>query len=224
VAKEIAAAHQDAIKALFDKMDSNGNGKLELEEFKSVVSVYNGEAMDVGKFMDWYDCNAEPNGSLDLDEFGWYLADIAWNMKADKDGASGLMPVVISHFSKLADADPKARKADDGELTEMMAKEIAASHQDAIKALFDKLDANGNGTLEVEEFKGVVSAYNGEEVDVKQFMEWFDCNGTPNGTLDFDEFAWYIADVAWSLKAEFGNPKDKVPQVVVEFTRLAEAA
>ena len=63
--------------------------------------------------------------------------------------------------------------------------------------LSHSLDADSDGHLVAGELKDVVSKYNGEAFDEKQFFEWFDVHGTggkPDSQLDLKEFGWYLAD------------------------------
>ena len=90
-----------------------------------------------------------------------------------------------------------------------------------IKTLFEKLDANGNGSLTMDEMKGVVSRYNGEGVDEKQFMEWYDCRGERDGKVSLMEFSWYLADVALSF-GEREDAKKALPGVIDLFSKLDE--
>ena len=58
---------------------------------------------------------------------------------------------------------------------------IIADSLNAIKALFEKLDADGDGSLDKSELKEVVSKYNGETFDEAQFFGWFDVHGVSAG-------------------------------------------
>ena len=54
---------------------------------------------------------------------------------------------------------------------------ITAGSLDTIQTLFEKLDADGDGSLDKSELKEVVSKYNGETFDEAQFFGWFDVHG-----------------------------------------------
>ena len=101
--KAVAAQHKDALQALFDKIDTSGDGKLQVSEFKGVVEECSGD-IDEANFMGWYDTNGTANGTLDFDEFGWYMADTAWNLEPSIEGASGKLPGVIDFFDGEQDA------------------------------------------------------------------------------------------------------------------------
>ena len=72
-----AAPFMDKIKELFDKLDEDGSGDLDGDEMKEVVGLFQGSAFDEEEFMSWYDAHGESDGTIDLREFGWYLADCA---------------------------------------------------------------------------------------------------------------------------------------------------
>ena len=93
---------------------------------------------------------------------------------------------------------------------------IIAGHEAAIKTLFKKIDADGDGHLVAGELKDVVGKYTGEAFDEKQFFEWFDVHGaggTPDSQLDLKEFSWYLADIAEG----FGDKaKSILPSIITE--------
>jgi hypothetical protein len=91
-----AAPHMAAIKALFDKLDISGTGKLSMDELRDVVAFYEGSEFDEASFLQWYDTNHaiqverlgamrldkmeatdSSDGELDLTEFSWYLVEAA---------------------------------------------------------------------------------------------------------------------------------------------------
>ena len=122
--KAIASQHEEALRALFDKIDADSDGTLQVAEFKGVVEECTGD-IDVDKFMKWYDTNGSANGTLDFAEFGWYMADTAWNMEASVDGASGKMPGLIEWFTEELDTINAAAKEGEAEAP-TVAEEAAA--------------------------------------------------------------------------------------------------
>lgn len=69
---------------------------------EDVVALYQGEAFDKDSFFEWYDVHHTgstengPDGSLDLREFGWYIADCA-------SCEDARMPSVITAFGEAID-------------------------------------------------------------------------------------------------------------------------
>jgi len=194
--------HEAKIKALFKKIDGNSNGYLVTSELKDVVSKYTGEAFNDKQFFEWFDVHGaggEPDSQLDLKEFGWYLADICEGFDETPHKA---MPEVIQKFEELIAGPEETRYGG-----------IIGGHDAAIKALFDKIDANNNGYLAASELRDVVSKYTGEAFDENQFFGWFDVHGAggnPDSQLDLKEFGWYVADIAEA----YPKPSEHVAAIV----------
>jgi len=194
--------HEAKIKALFKKIDGNSNGYLVTSELKDVVSKYTGEAFNDTQFFEWFDVHGaggEPDSQLDLKEFGWYLADICEGFDETPHKA---MPGVIQKFEELIAGPEETRYGG-----------IIGGHDAAIKALFDKIDANNNGYLTASELRDVVSKYTGEAFDENQFFGWFDVHGAggnPDSQLDLKEFGWYVADIAEA----YPKPSEHVAAIV----------
>jgi hypothetical protein len=100
-------------------------------------------------------------------------------------------------------------------------KAIASQHEAELKELFDKIDADKDGTLQVSEFKEVVEECTGD-IDVNKFMSWYDTNGAANGSLDFAEFGWFMADTCWNLKPSVDGASSKMPGLISWFTEELE--
>jgi len=194
--------HEAKIKALFKKIDRDSNGYLVTSELKDVVSKYTGEAFNDKQFFEWFDVHGaggEPDSQLDLKEFGWYLADICEGFDETPHKA---MPEVIQKFEELIAGPEETRYGG-----------IIGGHDAAIKALFDKIDANNNGYLAASELRDVVSKYTGEAFDENQFFGWFDVHGAggnPDSQLDLKEFGWYVADIAEA----YPKPSEHVAAIV----------
>jgi len=197
--------HESKIKALFKKIDKDGNGYLVVGELRDVVSRYTGEAFDEKQFFGWFDVHGrggEPDCQLDLQEFGWYLADICESF----DEPLTVMPSVIQKFEELMLGPEEKRYGP-----------IIEGQEAAIQELFKKIDKDGNGYLVAGELKGVVSKYSGVPFDEVQFFDWFDVHGKggkPDSQLDLKEFGWYVADIAEG----FPDPKGSVGFIVKDLS------
>jgi len=103
--------------------------------------------------------------------------------------------------------------------------EITENMNTEIDSIFDALDANKDGSLEKDELKELVSAYDGRPFDEDAFFRFYDTNGNPDGKLDRREFRWYIADWAQAL-SESDDPMDvaaakkALPAVVSDLQQL----
>jgi len=108
----IVAPHMAQIEALFRRLDKDSDGALIKSELKGVVAQYNGGSFDEAQFFGWYDVHGRdsqggPDGQVDLNEFAWYLADVALSFGSG-DAAKAAMATVIAKFTELAGAAPAA--------------------------------------------------------------------------------------------------------------------
>ena len=97
-----AEPHAEAIKELFDKLDTDEDGLLSTNELRDVIEFYEGAEFDEAAFVAWYETNHEvrikrggyirmdevmkatqKDGKLDVIEFGWYVVEQA-TCEADK--------------------------------------------------------------------------------------------------------------------------------------------
>ena len=98
---------------------------------------------------------------------------------------------------------------------------IVKDHEASILALFNKIDADGDGHLVAGEVKDVVSKFTGEAFDEKQFFDWFDVHGAggqPDSQLDLKEFGWYLADICEGLNRD--DPSKAMSGVIQKFEEL----
>ena len=82
-----------------------------------------------------------------------------------------------------------------------------ATIQEQIDAIFTALDANGDGSLDKDELKDLVSAYDGRPFDEQAFFRFYDVHGLAGGVLGPHEFCWYVADWACTI-SESDDPND----------------
>ena len=79
----IVASRKAAISELFQKLDKESKGSVAKGDLRDVVAKYQGAEFDEKQFFSWYDVHGRstekgPGGSIDLREFGLYLAEVAW--------------------------------------------------------------------------------------------------------------------------------------------------
>ena len=128
------------------------------------------------------DC-ANSMKSIDLEEFGWYMADMS-----GRDSA--YMPHTIRQFGEAMDY-VNATKA---KLSVQQYVDTVKGHESAIKALFERIDASGEGELDASELSELVSTYSGEPFDEVTFIRAWNTDG--DGIIDLGEFGMYVAGCA----------------------------
>jgi len=103
---------------------------------------------------------------------------------------------------------------------------ITAGSLDTIQTLFEKLDTDGDDSLDKSELKDVVAKYTGEKFNEAQFFTWFDVHGSsayagPDGKLDLKEFGWYLADIACGYGDDLAKRRAVLPVIIQEFFELS---
>jgi Ca2+-binding EF-hand superfamily protein len=216
--KEIAAGHEQAIKNLFDFLDKDKNNKLDIDELKNVVESFTETKFESKQWFAWFDVNGTSDNFIDLDEFTWYLADVALHIgDGTTADAQSVIGSIVEMFLTLA-------KADEARLSEQL-KEIAAGHEQAIKNLFDSLDKDKNNKLDVDELKNVVESFTETKFESKRWFAWFDVNGTSDNFIDLDEFTWYLADVSLNIgDGTTADAKSLIGSIIDNFSALAKEA
>mmetsp|Transcript_9539 Transcript_9539/g.14324 ORF Transcript_9539/g.14324 Transcript_9539/m.14324 type:complete len:186 (+) Transcript_9539:88-645(+) len=84
---------------------------------------------------------------------------------------------------------------------------VAKSQSKEISGIFTTMDKDKSGKLDVKELSRVISAYDGSEMDAKQFMSWYDCKGKSDGTLCLQELEWYLGEIAWEYCGDDSSKK-----------------
>lgn len=84
---------------------------------------------------------------------------------------------------------------------------------------------NNDGSLEKDELKGLVSAYDGMPFDEEAFFTFYDTHGTPDGLLDPREFRWYIAEWATTFSesndaTDVAAAKKALPSVLADLKQI----
>jgi len=126
--KGIASIYEAEIKVLFEKIDASKDGVLQVAEFKGVVEECTGD-INVETFMSFYDTNGSANGTIDLSEFGWFLAETVWGLEPSVEGASSKMPGIIEWFTEELETIQKAKKKKLEEVDEPVAVTEAVPEQ-----------------------------------------------------------------------------------------------
>ena len=103
---------------------------------------------------------------------------------------------------------------------------IAAGHHAELAKLFHSIDADGDGSLDSEELRAVLTKYMGldkpNDFDAAAMMKAFDTHGTPDGRIDQREFRWYMADWALCMRENWDPDEPNQGDVVGAIAALDE--
>ena len=103
----IVAPNKAAISELFQKLDKESKGSVAKGDLRNVVAKYQGAEFDEKQFFGWYDVHGRstekgPGGSIDLREFGLYLAEVALAFGGETMAESALA-LIIQQLTRHAD-------------------------------------------------------------------------------------------------------------------------
>jgi len=211
---EIIKNYLAPIATLFRTLDEDGSGNLDASELTDVVTKAMGETFNAKEFFAAYDYEGVfGDNKLDVNEFGWFLADLAMKVTGDPEEAEANLPGVLVKFESMT----KSKYA-----------EVVKGMEADVKDLFFSLDKTGDGTLSKEELKGVVSHYTGKNFNSQEFFSWFDMHGDdsqsgPDGTLDPEEFQWFMAELACQIGKSAKDARAALPGVLSHFKYLKKS-
>jgi len=98
---------------------------------------------------------------------------------------------------------------------------LVKGYEEAIEALFNKLDIDGSGYLDAAEVSEVITLYTGTTFDSNQFFKWYETHGSkevPTGKLSKQDFGWFIAEQATALP----DPKRRMSGVITKIDESIE--
>lgn len=165
----------------FDKYDFDGDGKLDIDEFKTLISEFCLDQLQETKdspchlpedFFEGVDQSAD--GEVDFEEFLRWISTQSFREE-----------VLVSHKQQKIRAT--ARKFD------LLVPEV-----EAVKRKFDRFDSNASGTIDQEEFTQLLTQLlkvpKNQELPTNRVLTFWreiDCDGS--GVVDFEEFLpWYM--------------------------------
>ena len=174
-------AHGSDLGALFDRMDKDKSGAIEMEELKSMVKKMLPHVSDDGvrDLMDLADLDG--SGILEKDEF---IAFIGNRKKSETHETGQIFSAQMPSQLNLEEVERIRHKI------------LAASytiHGPDLEAFFHKLDTDANGTLDIREIslavKKLVPGLSGKQI--KYLMKLADSGR--NGALNQEEFIHFIS-------------------------------
>ena len=164
---------------MFKEVDVDGNGLLDPEELKQLTSKLGLDLTEdqVTKVM--AEIDADGSGEVDFEEFfDWYVDQ--------KDKKGGLLDSagegLKGFFTGMSSATNTPTK-------EQRRIEL---HEEA-RAVFDSIDQDGNGELDLQELKELAEALGVklDDASAQEAMATMDADGS--GEVDFDEFIeWFV--------------------------------
>jgi hypothetical protein len=215
----IIAEHGPQTEQLFKKLATT-DGVIRKARFKEIHLRYSGMTEhkwndDVDGLFDRFDNHGKPDGTLDVEEFGWYLAAVAKVTAAAllvssegeaKTARDVIGKIVFSWYEQIKRIQAEQQEYD------VKVTEVA----DRVAALFGHLDANGNEVLSSDELEHAVGTYfkctTPQEVqeqegyknwDGPRFFAWFEVHGSldvchtgPTRAITLKEFGWFLAELA----------------------------
>ena len=153
------------MRQVFDSIDYQQNGQLSYEDvFRSLASLgLRTDAATIQDLVQKYD--ADGNGVIEFQEFGQMYGELVGLPYAAYGRSSSNLPILEEAFKSLT--------GDTGRMSLAMLEQCFASLQrqmppERVRALFDKYDTNGDGTLMLEEFIPMF----GELVAMQDAMNW----------------------------------------------------
>jgi Ca2+-binding EF-hand superfamily protein len=190
-------------EALFTLWDVDASGFLEVNEFNSIMAMYNGldwnkmtdeeKTANAEGFLKYYDDNGDANAKLDRKEFlEWLQEEVASFPNAPFDA-------VVQKLREL----------------------VKVSH------LFVIWDVNSSGFLEVNEFNSVMALYNGldwdkmtdkeKKAEAAEFLKYYDDHGQADTKLDRKEVLEWLHEEAGSFP---DTPFDNIVQKLTELVKV----
>ena len=171
------AAKRRDLLAAFRVFDADGSGKLSFAELQAILqrSVPGNAPMsdaDIRALIERFDgsvAGSERDGMLDVAEFVQALTSDA----AVEATITSNDRVLLAQYQRRFD-----------------------ENEAAIVSLFEALDADGSGYIDVGELEPVATLLHGEAFVKEDYLRWYDTNGKGDGRFDLKEFGWYVADCA----------------------------
>jgi len=98
--QKVIAPYQKKVEDTFAKLDLDKDGVLSIDELRDVLMAVQGAEFSEEAFFRWHDVHGRERhfgsgGKVDLQEFGWYMADCA-------ECQAGKMDLIVNEFVEAA--------------------------------------------------------------------------------------------------------------------------
>ena len=173
---------------LFNELDSDGSGSISYMEILTKLQDILGANISNDAFVELFENSDEDkDGEISLDEF-----------------------VVLVDDEQAREDDSVAEEIDDYQEGDVISKNLIKhlvvyfdDNEIDVSRAFTELDADGNGTLTMQEIQDAVSSMLGKEVSEEAFAEIFDqLDEDGDGNVDLIEFISLVEEVEDDLDEE----------------------
>ena len=173
---------------LFNELDSDGSGSISYMEILTKLQDILGANISNDAFVELFENSDEDkDGEISLDEF-----------------------VVLVDDEQAREDDSVAEEIDDYQEGDVISKNLIKhlvvyfdDNEIDVSRAFTELDADGNGTLTMQEIQDAVSSMLGKEVSEEAFAEIFDqLDEDGDGNIDLIEFISLVEEVEDDLDEE----------------------
>ncbi|EGZ21483.1 hypothetical protein PHYSODRAFT_494835 [Phytophthora sojae] len=182
---------EEDITSLMKKLDADGNGCIEYEEFATIFhETRNARARLRDLQIKWmkrvlschdsietafYQYDEDGNGELDHEEFRHFMKRYGIVKNDDIDA-----------LIRRLDTDGSGTiSLDEFSIERELAQRMAHQTRD-LRLAFRKFDTNGNGLLEYKEFRSVLKSYRLPEMEIRKVIRHLDRD--VSGFIDYKEF------------------------------------
>ncbi|KAL2896004.1 putative calcium-binding protein CML18 [Bienertia sinuspersici] len=148
MAKNSSSKSADEIQKIFQKFDSNGDGKISASELKSLLQALGTETSseEVAKMMAEMDIDGD--GYVDLSEFSEFHAGSGGNVGSTKE-----LREAFNLYDKDGNGKISAR-----ELYDVLKSLGEKCSLKDCKKMIQSVDADGDGHVDFDEFKKMMAA------------------------------------------------------------------
>ena len=185
------SAPEEQVRTTFEQYDKDGNGKIDLIEFRELVHELGSDRSPADVEADFNAIDKDAGGLLEFEEFArwWNLRSAFDNHDEGRTGTIGLRGFQALVQALGGSRGPAALAADFNALAtgERVAFDDFARWW-SVRSHFDKFDRDGDAMINLGEFHLLVNelGHTGTPTEIAETFEQLDADG--RGALGFDAF------------------------------------